>query len=212
MAIQDVDQVEIQIASWCNRSCPFCPSGTFPTPKEGMTLATVERIIGELETIQFDKTIGLHLMCEPLMNKNIIAIIRMFRERLPGTFIRMESNGDALKKTARLEQLFAAGLNELLLNCYDSPEQFATVNQTLKALKPPDGPIWYWNRYQTNPPLPRRTWRVVRLRAFHGTGYSLKNWAGHIASQRPDPLTFPLPLPCGRPSQRIHINYLGQVV
>ncbi|MBF0146993.1 MAG: radical SAM/SPASM domain-containing protein [Magnetococcales bacterium] len=210
--IADLEQVEIQIASWCNRSCSFCPSGKFPVPKTGMTSETVDRIISELERIGFSRTIGLHLMCEPLMHKNIQDIVKQFRDRLPNTFIRMESNGDALKNMDRLGSLMDHGLNEILINCYDSPEQFATFNQKILALDPTGGPIWYWNQWQRNPATPKKEWRVVKLRAFYGSGYSLKNWAGHVATQRPETLTLPLSLDCARPSNRLHVNYLGQVI
>ncbi|NGZ05470.1 MAG: radical SAM/SPASM domain-containing protein [Magnetococcales bacterium] len=207
-----LEQVEIQIASWCNRSCHFCPSGTFPTPKEGMTLEMVERIMVQLESVSFAGTIGLHLMCEPLMHKKILEIVQQFRTRLPRAFIRMESNGDALKNIERLGWLFDHGLNEILINCYDSPEQFQRLNRGVLGLRPASGPIWYWNLWRHNPTLPKPQWRVVRVRAFFGTGFSLKNWAGHVEHQRPDPVALPLKLGCDRPFARMHINYLGQVL
>ncbi|MBF0189821.1 MAG: SPASM domain-containing protein [Magnetococcales bacterium] len=210
--LNEVDQVEIQIASWCNRSCSFCPSGTFETPKLGMDMSTVERIVSELETIGFSKTIGLHLMCEPLMHKKIMDIIALFRQRLPGVFIRMESNGDALKKIERLGELFDHGLNEILINCYDSPAQWAALNRQLLHTSFAGGPVWYWNQWRHPPAAPKSQWRMVRVRAFHGGGFTLKNWAGHVASQRPDPVELPLALPCERPTRRVHVNYLGQVL
>ena len=55
-------------------------------------------------------------------------------------------------------------------------------------------------------------WKVVRLRDFHRQDLELRNWAGHIDSQHRKLPTLPLKLPCERPFQRLHINYLGQVV
>lgn len=210
--LRRLDQVEIQIASWCNRTCSFCPSGTFPIPKKPMEMATVGRIIDELETVGFSGVIGLHLMCEPLLHKNLQTIIGRFRERLPGTFIRLESNGDALRKVERLGRLFDSGLNEILINCYDSHAQFVSRCREILALRPAGGPVWLWNRWLRNPPLSKNRWRVVRLRTFYEGGYSLKNWAGHVASQRPDAVVLPLALGCARPFRRLHINYMGQVV
>lgn len=212
MPVHKLSQVEIQVASWCNRECTFCPSGTFPVPKKRMGLSIVDRIISELETIQFSNTIGLHLMCEPLMHNKFPEIVKMFRERLPGTFIRAESNGDALKNMDRLESLFDSGLNEILINCYDSQEQFTTRSKQILALKPTRAPIWYWNKYQRFPSTPKRDWRVVRLRAFYDSGYTLSSWSGLVAPQRPEKLQFPLQLGCNRPSTRLHINYLGDIL
>lgn len=211
-SLESLDQVEIQIVSWCNRECLFCPSGTFPTPKERMSLETVDRIITELEKIGFSKTIGLHLMCEPLLHNKLPEIIQMFRTRLPRTFIRLESNGDPLNKMDRLGTLFDCGLNEILINCYDSAEQFTSRSQKIAALQPDGGAVWYWNQYQRFPVTKKHEWRVVRLRAFYGGGFSLKNWAGLVPSANSNSLQFPLQLSCGRPSSRLHVNYRGEVL
>ncbi|MBF0133087.1 MAG: radical SAM/SPASM domain-containing protein [Magnetococcales bacterium] len=212
VSLESLEQVEIQIVSWCNRECSFCPSGTFPTPKVRMSLETVDRIITELEKIGFSRTIGLHLMCEPLLHNKLPEIIRMFRSRLPRTFIRLESNGDPLNKMERLGHLFDCGLNEILINCYDSAEQWMIRSQKIAALRPDGGAIWFWNQCQRFPVTEKHEWRVVRLRAFYEGGFSLKNWAGLVPSASSDSLQFPLQLSCNRPGSRLHVNYRGEVL
>ncbi len=209
---EDLDQVEIQVASWCNRTCDFCPSGNFPIPKERMSMESVERIIAELERFSFSGTIGLHLMCEPLLHNKIAEIITLFRQRLPDVFIRLESNGDALNKMERLGTLFDCGLNEALINCYDSQEQFEERNRKLLELHPSGGPIWYWNHWQRFPVTPKKKWRLVRLRAFYEAGFTLSSWAGLVELANPKEEPFPLSLPCSRPTKRLHLNYLGEVL
>ena len=176
-------------------------------------METVRAIIAHLEPLDFGGTIGLHLMCEPLLHKGISEIIRAFRDRLPKVDIRMESNGDVLDKDfERLEKLFEDGLNEILINCYDSKEQFDQRNKQILQLKSQSPSIWYWNQWLDFPSGARNEWRVVRMRAFFGDGHTLKNWAGHVALQRPEKIEFPVPLSCPRPFTRLHVNYLGQVV
>jgi MoaA/NifB/PqqE/SkfB family radical SAM enzyme len=207
------DQVEIQLTSWCNRSCSFCPSGTFPVPKQMMEWEVVDRIIGQLEPLHFSGTIGLHLMSEPLLHRKFAEIVAEFRARLPGTFIRIESNGDAIEnRMEKLLEYFDAGLNEILINCYDSPEQRGRRNEALLALARENDSLWYWNDRMENPKGPRHAWRSIRLRDFYESGFSLRNWGGHVELQRPDQLSFPLPLSCDRPFQRVHVNYKGQVI
>lgn len=207
------DQVEIQIVSWCNRSCAFCPSGKFPVDKEMMSLRTVDNIIAHLEPRNFAGTVGLHLMCEPLLHKKVGEIIDAFRTRLPQTYIRIESNGDVLdKEFGRLSELFESGLNEILVNCYDSRAQFDTRNGAILALASRDPEIWYWNQRMAWPKTARSDWRVVRLRAFYEDNYALRNWAGHVGLQRPERISFPIPLSCARPFRRLHVNYRGEVV
>lgn len=207
-----LNQVEMQIASWCNRSCSFCPSGKFPVPKQVMTPEVFDRICDEMERIGFDGTVGLHLMSEPLLNKHLERFVATLRRRLPRTYIRIESNGDVLKDFERLHTLFEAGLNEVLLNCYDSEEQFQARNAALMALEARHPGTWYWNKWLTNPSGPRHGWRMVRLRAFYQGDFTLRSWAGHVANNNPMELDFPLKLSCRRPFERLHVNYLGQVL
>lgn len=206
-------ELELQIASICNRSCSFCPANTFPTPRAFMSDDTIERIIVAMEKIGFSGVIGLHLMCEPLLNKNFPAIVRKFRSRLPGVYLRAESNGDVIKDFGTLATYFDQGLNEILVNCYDSPEQYEERSARIVTLVTDRPDIWFMNQHLRMPRgLPRAEWKVVRLRDFHRKDLVLRNWAGHVKVERAVPLVFPLALGCERPFQRMHVNYLGQVV
>jgi iron-sulfur cluster protein/radical SAM family protein len=206
-------ELELQICSMCNRSCSFCPANTFPTARAFMSDTTIDRIVSEMEKIGFSGRVGLHLMCEPLLNKKFADILKVFRLRLPGVYLRIESNGDPLKDFSKLATYFDAGLNEILVNCYDSPEQFEARNGRILELVRHRPDIWYKNQHLGSPKhLPRREWKVVRLRDFHRRDLVLRNWAGHVPTRRKDAPVFPLALPCERPFQRIHVNYLGQVV
>lgn len=219
LKIQDpsFDQVEIQLVSWCNRECSFCPSGTFSVPKVMMKWDVVERIVSQLERIKFSGTIGLHLMSEPLLHTDFSKIVREFRKRLPKVYLRAETNGDVLDTSnmAPIPDYFGAGLNELLINCYDSVEQRDRRNASLLQLGRSNSSLWYWNDRQRLPLTRRYKWQVIRLRDhFEEGGYSLRNWAGHVELQNNicEESDFPLPISCPRPFERFHVNYLGQVL
>jgi len=206
------NQVELQLVSWCNRSCDFCPSGTFDVPKVFMADETIDRIISQLEPRGFSGTIGLHLMCEPLLHKRFAEVVAKFRARLPGTYIRIESNGDVLdNRMERLAGFFDAGLNEVMINCYDSHEQWEARNAALLKMAGEDSSIWYWNRHLKNPDGAKNTWRMIRLREFHDPDITVRNWAGLIGTED-DGLSFPLELSCPRPFRRVHLNYKGEVL
>ncbi len=207
------DQVEIQLTSWCNRSCEFCPSGTFEVPKDFMNMETAKRIVDQLEPLDFSGIIGLHLICEPLLHIKFEEIVRQFRSRLPKAYIRIESNGDVLDKDfSKLIDYFDAGLNEILINSYDSRQQRNERNEKILSLHNSHRDIWYHNMWMSPPPGPREKWKYVLLRDFYEDNYSLRNWAGHVGMHRRDKIVFPLPMSCSRPFTRIHINYLGQVL
>jgi len=213
VAPERFSELELQISSLCNRSCSFCPSGNFPVPRAFMTMETVERIVSAVEPIGFSGTVGFHLMCEPLLNKRFPEILAIFRARLPGTYLRIETNGDPIRDFGKLAEYFDAGLNEILINCYDSVEQFEERNGKLLELERRVPDIWYANRHLGMPGKgPKSHWKVVRLRDFHRDDLELRNWGGHIDSQHSTVPVLPLEQPCERPFQRLHINYLGEVV
>jgi hypothetical protein len=61
------------------------------------------------------------------------------------------------------------------MNCYDSQEQFERRNAAVLELTRRHPEIWYFNKWLCTPAAPRHRWRVIRLRAFFGTGYTLHN-------------------------------------
>ncbi|MGE5506093.1 MAG: radical SAM/SPASM domain-containing protein [Actinomycetota bacterium] len=205
-------EIELQVTSWCNRSCTFCAASRLELPKQLMSMETAERIAGQLADIGFEGTIGLHLMCEPLLHKRFEDIVALFRAAAPKAFIRIDTNGDPLKSMERLHACFEAGLNEVEINCYDSAEQFAQRNDGLRRLVQDHPGIWYWNASHTYPSTPRHTWRFIKMRAFWTGGFDLRNWAGLVPGAHDDELSFPLQLPCSRVTLRMHVNYLGQVI
>ncbi|CAA6604921.1 conserved hypothetical protein [Rhodospirillaceae bacterium LM-1] len=205
-------EVEIQISSWCNRSCVFCPSGKFPISKQAMTLAVMERICDELSRIGFMGVFGLHLMCEPLLNKNLPEFLQLIRLKFPESVIRIESNGDVLKDMDRLSALFDVGLNDILINCYDNQAQFDLRNRDLLRLCKRRPDIWYWNKWLANPSVPAYARKLVKMRAFFEIDFPLRSWAGHVRHNQALALDLPLKLSCPRPFERLHVNYLGQVL
>jgi MoaA/NifB/PqqE/SkfB family radical SAM enzyme len=205
-------KVELQLASWCNRTCAFCPSGTFPVPKTFMSDQVAERVAGELRDVGFSGALGFHLMSEPFLYKRFEEIVALFRRHLPNAYLYVHTNGDAINDFERAPRLFAAGLNQLWMNCYDSSEQFERRNAAILGLTRRHPDIWYWNKWLCEPSTARHRWKVIRLRAFFGGGFTLRNWGGSVANSHDERLEFPLKMECDRVVDALHVNYLGQVV
>ena len=205
-------KVELQLASWCNRTCAFCPSGTFAVPKEFISDRVAERVAGELRSVGYNGAVGFHLMSEPLLYKRFDDIIALFRRHLPSAYLYAHTNGDAITDFERAPRLFDAGLNQLWMNCYDSQEQFDRRNAGILSLTRRHQEIWYWNKWLCDPSAPRHRWRVIRLRAFFGSGFTLFNWGGAVATSHDERLEFPLKMDCNRVTDALHVNYRGQVV
>lgn len=214
-------RIQIQTVSWCNRSCAFCPSGKFPVDKAFMPLAVYHRIIDQLQALNYAGRISPYLMNESLLDKRLPDLIAYARQRCPESWIAINTNGDALSLTL-LERLFAAGLNSLDVNAYDSPAQHAKHVALAQRFVAQHSDIIFRTTY-SNPffqgdNIPRST-KLLNCRdmSFWEPRFlaklatpDLQNRSGNVPHARHVPA--PLPLGCPRPSQQMYINYRGEAV
>ena len=68
-------RVFIEITNRCNFDCNFCPSGISVRPKRDMPYNTVLRLIDELQSMGFQKTIYFHVLGEPLLHPQVFDIV-----------------------------------------------------------------------------------------------------------------------------------------
>lgn len=214
-------RIQIQTVSWCNRSCVFCPSGTFPVPKTFMALEVYQRIIEQLHDLRFDGRISPYLMNESLLDKRLPDLIAYARERCPASWIAINTNGDALSERL-IDRLFDAGLNCMDVNAYDNRSQYeryvalaARVAARRHDLTCNTG---YHDPTFNDTALPRTTkilhcrdmsdWES-RFRTRQATP-GLTNRSGNVPGARD--LGAPLALGCERPFQQMYVNHRGEAV
>jgi radical SAM protein with 4Fe4S-binding SPASM domain len=110
--------IQIETISLCNARCTFCPyvetAQMFPVGR--MSDEVYNKILLELEKHQ-PQLVAPYLNNEPLLDKSIIARIRVLREALPYAFIDLSTNGSALT-AAVAEELVdqALGIDEIKIN------------------------------------------------------------------------------------------------
>jgi radical SAM protein with 4Fe4S-binding SPASM domain len=122
-----VGMVEIEVFSFCNRKCWFCPNSFIDrsTKNIHMDEKVYLKILGELSQIDFGNRISYSRYNEPLADKIILRRIRQARERLPNAKLHTNTNADYLTP-AFLEELYAAGLNSMNIQVYlDSGSVFS---------------------------------------------------------------------------------------
>jgi sulfatase maturation enzyme AslB (radical SAM superfamily) len=175
----------------CTRRCPFCAFGQQkPHPQLGqiMPLEILQKIAAELRLLSFRGRISPYCINEPLLDKRIVDIVRLFRSACPGAFISLNSNGDLLNESLYAE-LEKAGLDRLALSVYD--------DQVLVRLKN----------------LVSRS-RIAVIDMRHAQG-RLENRGGSIRSEenhfyfKPGSMVH---LPCRRPGNMIVVQPNGKVV
>lgn len=117
--------IEFNLSGLCNRTCVFCPRvdpKVFPNVNEHIPVELYEKIMRELAEVDYDGTILFSAFGEPLLYKRLNAVLRITKQYLPNAHVESVTNGDRVT-VKKLQSLFAAGLDTLLISMYDGPEQ-----------------------------------------------------------------------------------------
>ena len=95
-----------------------------------MSRKMYEGILDDLQLYDGDFQLRLHFYNEPLLDKRLPELIRVAKAQLPGTFLRVVSNGSLLT-VAVAEELFRAGLDQLVVSGHKKED----VDRLLEAFR-----------------------------------------------------------------------------
>lgn len=135
--IDDFVFIEIEIFSYCNRKCWFCPNSF--VDRRGENLIMPEKkylsILQQLKDMNFEGEIAYSRYNEPLSHKDIfIKRLQQAREYLPKAKLRTNSNGDYVTKEYIID-LYKAGLNELFIQQYLKNNEIYNHSRVKKEIK-----------------------------------------------------------------------------
>lgn len=124
--------VSVETRSGCNYECSFCPvsRSVDPRPVGELRWRDLEKIAGDLQAVDFSGTLALFGNNEPLLDRRIPEIVKLFRGRCPNADIRILSNGTVLK-VPLVHALFEAGLSMLTVNNYSDGQR---INAPVRLL------------------------------------------------------------------------------
>lgn len=113
--------VEIEVNSLCNRKCVYCPVSILPVPQTPRYMASelFYKIVQELESIQYAGILSYHFYNEPLLRKDLTTLVNMAKEKVPGAFQLLYTNGDLLTEE-KYRELLNAGINHFLVTRHDN--------------------------------------------------------------------------------------------
>jgi MoaA/NifB/PqqE/SkfB family radical SAM enzyme len=116
---KSINLVEIEVFSYCNRKCWFCPNSTLDRFSENIFMEedSYIKILNELAEINYDKNITYSRYNEPLADKIILERIKQAREILPEAHLMTYCNGDFINKEY-IQELYENGLNEINIMAY----------------------------------------------------------------------------------------------
>lgn len=117
---QSVQTVVLEVSSYCNRQCGFCPnaSGSRLKAERLMSREMFETVIAELKQIDYARKLYFHLYNEPMAAlDNLVSCIAYAREHLPKANLGFNTNGDYLnpRTFARVRD---AGINTIFVSIY----------------------------------------------------------------------------------------------
>jgi radical SAM protein with 4Fe4S-binding SPASM domain len=114
-----VMRVELEVNTFCNRKCSFCPNSFIDrfNKKEAMSWDTYRLLLSDLKKVDYNQTFVFARYSEPLASPQLLEYIALARKELPKATLSILSNGDYLTP-AYLESLSEAGLNRLSISLY----------------------------------------------------------------------------------------------
>ena len=196
--------VEFNIYGTCNRNCSFCPvsnPNVYTKKHEGMDSVLFEKIVKDLQEIEYEGKILFSAFSEPLLHKEIERLIFLAKHYLPKSRVEIVSNGDLLT-AKKLKELYAAGLDTINVSMYDGAHQIDYFESMKKEAQVPDGTLLTRRRYYEN----------------GNYGITISNRVGLVDSnefrdeEEEAIVELPLKQPCYYPFYMILIDYNGDVL
>jgi hypothetical protein len=130
--------VDIELTEGCSRLCSFCGIHAIRNAPGGyrfMDMATALSVSRSLARLNPKVRVEFAGHGEPLMNPRSLTLINVFRDAMPKAQLMVTTNGATLRygMEARLDKLFSAGLNLVVLDTYE-PERRELI-EAARALR-----------------------------------------------------------------------------
>lgn len=130
-----IRMVEIEIFSYCNRKCWFCPNSFID--RNSTNILMLEelylKILNELKSINYSNMISYSRYNEPTSNREIfIKRLKQAKTIIPNATLHTNTNGDFLTRDY-LDELYESGLKSMNIQSYLSKNEiFNTDNIKIK--------------------------------------------------------------------------------
>jgi organic radical activating enzyme len=194
--------IAIEINSWCNRKCSFCPNAYHDRPHEFMNYDLLTSIFEQLK--EYKGRVELYMYNEPFLHPNLCKIISSCRKYSSKSKIMIATNGDFLNKY-NINLLFYSGLTQLQINVYEE----TMLNKITGVTKTLPKNIVEGNIYGHSKKLVysiEKKWKTINNKLGR---FELSNRSGLI----PFPKTvLPIKSTCVRPFRSLQINWKGEAV
>lgn len=119
--LRGLHHIELNVTENCNRKCSFCPRSnpsSYPNIKQYMSLDTAKCFAEKCIESLYQEEIHLTGFGEPLLNPNILELIRLIRIHGINNYINLTTNGDLLNLKL-VKDLYKMGVSCITVSCYE---------------------------------------------------------------------------------------------
>lgn len=218
--------IKIELVRGCTMRCPFCALPEMEwadDPWKFMDKNIFGRIVEDLANWLPKTRIEFAERGEQTFHPELLDFIHSMRGELPLVQITITSNGDTLKKFKGNAQmykdwvyeLFDAGLNIMMLDCYTS-ERYESFKQLF-----PEAKLFYEDDYHPYRYMGPKEKTVLLVDGTYGNNHKIRRWhnaAGnvnvekaHAAGYDVNSISEPLEKMCVRPFREMEIHVDGTV-
>lgn len=210
----NINMLEIETFSYCNRKCWFCPNSIFDRHSkiDYMPEEIYLKILNDAKEFNHINFITYSRYNEPTADKIILKRIKQAREVFPNILLTFNTNGDYI--TNEYLDLFAdAGLNHMQIMCYLEQNDTFDIENIIKPKM-----MKLINKLNLKYSETNNNDRIYELKLEHSKidlRYQCRNFFSY-GMNRAESIDTIEPYhriePCMDPATNIHIDYNGNVM
>ena len=123
--INQIRLIEIELHSFCNRKCSWCPNSYMDRSfKEDLPEDVFLKLIDELAGHKYSNYISFSRYNEPMSNQELLhKRVQQIRARLPNVTLVLNTNGDYIFSKDYLD------IDEITVMDYDNPEKHDSLSK-----------------------------------------------------------------------------------
>lgn len=127
--------ISVEISTYCNRKCSYCPNYNYETPKLYADENIVYKAIDYLAELNYSGWISFSFYNEPTLDERLITFIKYANNKIPKATIMIFSNGDFLN-TEKAKEYKDAGVDQFIITIHDkNPDKlFAKLSEIQKEI------------------------------------------------------------------------------
>ena len=206
--------IEIEVFSYCNRQCWFCPNSQVDRHSENIMMkeSIYNKILQNLKSINYHGMISYSRYNEPLADPIIFKRLKQAKEVVPNACLHINTNGDYFNHEV-LHELYDSGLRSMNIQVYipekkDYTDKLAT-EYMMHALNKYGLPYEFNGSRSMDRLEYRLIFRDMKIRIYIRNFYSNGVHRGATISEleKNDPRNSP----CLIPFHDIYIDYNGKV-